>query len=100
MSRIIPHVLRKWARPGLVTQTQTRCGNNQFPGFNSDPNSLGALIIRIGFWGGPLRVPFKGVYKGSIVGFYSIGALIIRIGFWGPLYYTYNKVIKNPHNTY
>ena len=38
------------------------------------------------------RVPFKGFYKGSIVGFYSIGALIIRIGFWGPLYfYTHNE---------
>ena len=33
----------------------------------------------------------KGVYKGSIVGFYNLGALIVLIGFWGPLYYKHNK---------
>ena len=33
----------------------------------------------------------KGVFKGSIVGFYGIGASIISIGFWGPLYFNYNK---------
>ena len=43
--------------------------------------NVGALIIRIGF---PLKGSFNGVYKGSVVGFFSIGALIIRIGCGGP----------------
>ena len=42
------------------------------------PCNIGALTTRIGF---PVKVTLKGVYKGSIVGFYNIGALIIRIGF-------------------
>ena len=41
----------------------------------------GALVIRIVLLEGIL---LKGVYKGSIVGYYNLGALIIRIGFWGP----------------
>ena len=28
-------------------------------------------------------MPFKGVYKGCILGFHNVGDLIIRIGFWG-----------------
>ena len=42
----------------------------------------------------------KGVYKGSIVGFYSIEALIIRIGFGGLLYYNYNKGPPKPYSNY
>ena len=45
---------------------------------------IGGLMMRIGF---PLK---KGVYKGSIVGFYTVGSLMIRIGFWGILYYNSN----------
>ena len=39
----------------------------------------------------PLKGFLRGVYKGSIVGFYNLGALIVLIGFWGPLYYKHNK---------
>ena len=43
-------------------------------------SNIGALIIRIGFWG-PL---------------YFFRGLIIRIGFWGPLYFF---IIRNPRNS-
>ena len=45
-------------------------------------DTLGALIIRIGFLE---RGSFKGVYKGSIVEFYNIGALLIRIIIEAPM---------------
>ena len=38
----------------------------------------------------------KGVYRGSIVGFYDIEALLVRIGFGGILFFSYNKEPQNP----
>ena len=61
--------------PGVLPCTNTK-GSPQ-------AHTIRTLIITIGF--------LKGLYKGSIVGYYSIGALVIRIEFGGPLYHNYNK---------
>ena len=50
--------------------------------------NIGALTIRIRL---PLKGSFKGVYTGSVAGFYNIRTLIIRIGFWGTIHYNHNK---------
>ena len=49
--------------------------------------------------GSVLRV-LKGVYRGSIVGFYDIEALLVRIGFGGILFFSYNKEPPKPYFNY